>query len=145
MQNTYSIHPEFSLLCKRLSGHVTHEQLTELGQRAFSDARYEKSMRVFEDLRNLETVDFDYNRVRSLGQSVAKRFTGYSVVIRTAHYAPGDLAFGIARMFQTILSDSQNLDIGVFRDFDEAVDFLGLPEEARAMLRTGEPEMAGFF
>jgi hypothetical protein len=50
----------------------------------------------------------------------------------------------MARMLQTLLSDSDVLSIGVFREFDEAMDFLGIPDEARAMLRSGEPEVAGF-
>lgn len=127
---------------KRFGADLTHTQLLDLGQRALSDPHYDISMSVFEDLRHLKTVDFDYDRVRCLGTGVALHFAGSPVTVKAAHYAPGDLAFGMARMFQTVFSEIENLDFAVFRDFDAAMAFLDLPPQARALLESGAPGSA---
>jgi len=47
---------------------------------------------------------------------------------RFAIVAPGDLAFGLGRMFQTLrsLETNSRKQVGVFRTLEEAMSFLGL-------------------
>lgn len=145
MLNTYSILPEYGLLWKRYFGNVTQQQLADLGQQVMSDRRYDRTMSVFDDMRGLKTLDIDYNHISALSRDVRGGFGDCPAPVKFAICAPGDLAYGLGRMFQTLMSDFDKLDIGVFRDIDETLDFLDIPDTKRPMLRCGDPEMAEFF
>ena len=145
MLHSYSILPEYGLLWKRFRGHITRQQLAELDQQVSSDIRNDRTMSVLNDLRGVQNLDFDYNHISVLGREMRGSFADCPGVVKFAICAPGDLAFGLGRMFQTLMSDFEKLDIGVFRDVDETLDFLGIPATKRPMLRCGDPEMAEFF
>ncbi len=70
-------------------------------------------------------------------QRLAYRLKGYyevrALTSRTAVYAPGDVVYGMSRMYQSIAEGESPWELGVFRTLPEAMSFVGLaPDTAGA-------------
>ena len=145
MLNSYSILPEYGLLWKRHRGNITRQYLANLNQLVNADKRYCRTMTVFEDLRGVRILEVDYDYVSIFGRELCDYYGDCPATVKFGICAPGDLAFGLGRMFQTLVSDFGKLDVGVFREVGETLDFLEVPEAARTRLQDGDQEMGRFF
>ena len=127
MPVTYKIHPDCNLICKTLSGNVTLAELTTLLPAVLADPDLRRGMDTFVSLEDVTDFDFGY---RGMAQFCA-RVIGLNgtgpATNRRAVYAPGDLAFGMARMYQTLFNDTSSIDVQVFRDLEGACRHLGKP------------------
>lgn len=79
-------------------------QLSDLSQADFSSITMEGVQRMAKFVQEFKSNHPDTN-------------------FKTAVYAPTDLPFGLARMYAALVERSPNL-VAVFRDFDQAVEWL---------------------
>ena len=116
--------------------------MADLMQFVCADQHFDASMNIFDNLQDLAGIDTDYSRVAAVGSSLRSLYFRSPHVVKMGVFAPGDLAFGMSRMLQTLMSDFDRIDIGVFRRLDDAMHFLDVPEAVRSDLVYQEQKTA---
>ncbi|MBS0125808.1 hypothetical protein [Thetidibacter halocola] len=84
-----------------------------------------------------------YEDVRNLGMRLESHYAVRTERSRTAFYCPGDIAFGMSRMYKSIVETKVPFQITVVRSVDEALRFVGIDPErpgARALLGPRSPD-----
>ena len=79
------------------------------------------------DVKSIDLKSFE--NVRNLA-NVAAKMDNKSSSSKFAIVAPGDVAFGLGRVFQTYRNTAEGgtKEVGVFRSSEEAYAFLGIKE-----------------
>ncbi len=119
----YCIHPEENLVCQRLSGRVSTDDIRRMIAASHRDPDFRPGMDVFNDLSQVTSTDFGYNQMGALCSDVAAAYC--DTPTRCLIYAPGDFAFGMSRMYATMMENADCLDIRIVRSLEEAA---GVPD-----------------
>jgi len=98
------------------SGVFTPADALAHGQKLLKEPEFEPSFSQFIDLTQVTEWKLDASELRS-----AARMTIFSPHSRRAIWAPSDLAFGYARMFEMLRDFAGETGIRVFRNRDEAM------------------------
>jgi len=119
MPATYTIDVARGLVVTRLWGRLTDEDLIDHQQRLRTDREFDPGFRQFADFSDVEETTIAPEVIRELA-----RTNPWGAGARRAMFAPSDLLFGLARMFEML--DEQLDEVRVFRNADEARAWLGL-------------------
>jgi hypothetical protein len=117
---TYTIDPRNRLVQSHASGLVTAEDFLEHGKRLAEDPAFDPSFDQILDLREATQVELPTPALK--GMASLRLFTAGS---RRALVASRDLAFGLARMYESLRADAPE-SIKAFRTMEEARAWLGL-------------------
>ena len=120
MPASYRIDLERRIILSTASGTLTDEDLRSHQRDVLADPHFESTLNQLWDLR--EVVQIETSNA-TLGELARAR--SYAAETKRALVAPRDVQFGMARMFQ-ILHDQAPEDLRVFRNLEEARDWLGL-------------------
>lgn len=125
MPMTYRIDQDSQLVRIKGQGLVTDDQMVACIAALREDPGLRPDMNTLSDMRNID-VGFTSNGVmemlRVMEQSSDRRSTAKAAIVATS-----DVAFGMARMFQTHSAiQDQDPKFRIFRDMDEACEWLGL-------------------
>ena len=101
-------------------GVVTDHEVLAHQDRLRNDPDFEPSLWQFIDFTHATRIDLSVKTIQLLAQR--NPFGKHS---RRAFYAPDDILYGLARMFQ-ILTDHHKDELNVYRDISEARKFLNL-------------------
>lgn len=127
MPINYRIDHEKRLVLARAYGKLTYEEVFAYQHEAWSgkDMIGYNELFDFSDVSGFEVPSGE--RVQSLATLAASMDPG-STQSRLAIVAPGDLAYGIGRMFQTYrgLESAGTKEVGVFRILGDALEFLDI-------------------
>jgi hypothetical protein len=102
------------------------------------DPQFRADMREFLDLRGVTKLEIAGSTVRALA-----RLNPFGAGARRALLVGSDVAFGMARMYQTFRDTSPD-ELEVFRDLDPALEWLELTQDAaviRAALAALHPSI----
>jgi len=120
---TFSIDLEIRLIRLEGSGRVTDEDMLECVKAMRSDSRLEPDMNTLSDMRGIE-VGFTSQGVRRLvdvmRMTAEKRKAAKAAIVVSA-----DVAFGMGRMLEILSDERVEPRFRIFRDFDEAREWLG--------------------
>lgn len=130
----YSIDPEYDLLWNRLLVEVRVEEIRDLAEKFRYDPGFHMELSVLTDLRTLERDAVVYLGLCAIAAEMADYCRIYSRPIKYAFISFTQLGHGMARMFQTFLSVSDQIDVGLLEYLDAAAGFPGLPDNPREML-----------
>ncbi|HKJ24948.1 MAG TPA: STAS/SEC14 domain-containing protein [Myxococcota bacterium] len=121
-----------NLVKARIQGPIDPDGLIEYLTSLEQDARLRPGYRAWFDLSEADPGDLGAGFVRRAAD-VAQRFDERAGGIRIAVLAPGDLVFGLARMY-SMMVDTLQREVRVFRDAAEARAWLCVaePEDGRA-------------
>lgn len=122
----YSTWCDPGLLVTQYRGHMRPDDVLGTLLRYLEDPDFDPAHAHLVDLQQTTELDFDFGRMMRLVSRLEPYYARRSEGARTAILAPRDVAFGIARMYQSLLGDRPQFEIGVFRDRDAAAAFLGL-------------------
>ena len=100
------------------SGRITGRDLVEYYHRLRAHPDFRSSLNEIFDATQVDTIDLTADDVRRLS-SVTEEFTRRGVPVKVAIIAPGDLEFGMSRMYEMLQSQSINV-LKVFRERDAA-------------------------
>lgn len=75
-------------------------------------------------LAEVDEIDMDFRSILGVSARMQRLYAGLAPRTRLAIYAPGDLAFGMARMFQSAAALGAALEVGVFREREDAQGWL---------------------
>lgn len=138
MPVNYRILPEFNLVLVHFQGEVGAQEHIDSFRKYTDEPQFDGRQHILLDLSECR---FDTTYFREM-QQLAYLLKGYYQVrahtSKTAVWAPGDVVFGMSRMYQAISEGDSPWELGIFRTKVEALEFLGFaqdsPQEA-AMLR----------
>ena len=125
MAVTVFIHPELNLLHSRYSGVVTGADIRGNMKKIRQHPDFKPGLKRLVDLTAASAFDYNVSEAVTLSEEVGQHYSGDENV-RCAYLAPTSLQFGMARMFESLLSEHAPMDIGVFRDQEGARQFLGV-------------------
>ncbi|WP_417523959.1 hypothetical protein [Marinovum sp.] len=128
MSYTYAFDETERLFLLRLQGRVTASGMAEMMTALAEEPRRRPDQDVFCDLSGLESLDLSFTQVMSTTRSRAS-FYEQSTAARVAVWAPGDVAFGMARMYLTMLQGYDGITADVFRQRADAAAHLGRGED----------------
>lgn len=92
-----------------------------------SDPDFDPSFSQLFDFTHVTKFDIGMDDIRTLAQK-----TIFSRQSRRAFVVRGDLAYGLARMFEIFRESFGERGIGVFRDLDDALDWVLLKRQKSA-------------
>lgn len=128
----YRIWPEFGAMAVRVQGDVTAEELWALHHRIVDDARFRPDLNLLVDLEEAGTLELTAEDVRRLAS--ADPFASRS---RRAFVAAEDgaVGYGLARVYAASTEHGgENVRVS-FDHLEEALAWLGLPEELALAVR----------
>lgn len=132
----YLIYPEYRLVHVRGRGVLTAEAVIQHLEALAADPHYVAPMRKLIDYRNVDMSGFDFNAVRRVAaakEALEVRFQGE----RNAFIVGSDLTFGLSRQHQSLMNDTE-VQVGVFRNFEDAAQWLELPVPESVLLAAWE-------
>ncbi|WP_146584977.1 hypothetical protein [Puniceibacterium confluentis] len=140
MPVSYAIRPELGVMVALFHGSVTVEHIRDAfmdyQQHPDFDGRYSVLM----DQAECSFPVGCYDDYRQLAYRLRPHYAARHPSSRTAFFAPGDIAYGMSRMYKAIAEESAGFSIEVFRTAGEALRFVGvdpLAHGAATLLRPG--------
>ena len=115
----YKIDKERRLVLSTIYGVVTLADGLTHQEKLRNDPDFDPSFSQLMDYTNAVKFDFSTDDVRMFAQH-----TVFSTDSRRAMLVSGDLAFGLARMFETLRESLGEKGIRVFRNLEEALDWV---------------------
>jgi hypothetical protein len=119
---SYLIDVANRLVVSRVWGVVAAETFIAHARGLAADSRFEPSFRQIADLREIARAELSAEDVRQIAEA-----NPFGPGARRAVVVGADVIFGLARMYEQLADQSPD-QFRVFRDYDEAVRWLGLPE-----------------
>lgn len=113
------------LVFLRYDGIVTRDDVLTVSRESTGDPAFEVGFDELVDFSAMTGSKVSADDVRALIEAVSQSLDGHGRTWRVAVAAPNDVAFGFARMFELLRSDSPE-EVHVFRSLDEACAFMGL-------------------
>ena len=131
MPTFYKIDTERKFVLTTGSGFVTKQDVFTLQDQMSSDPEFDPSFSQVADFAQLTGTDVGMADVRTFAQRDV-----FSIQSRRAIIVKGDVAFGFAKIFELYRHLSGASGIRVFRNPDEAFDWILLPDAASTSCQT---------
>jgi hypothetical protein len=117
------IHPARRVIYMRLAGSVSPEDILQQRQHASQDPRFDATFDVLVDLREADLSNLSGQTIASLASTSMLRRS-----VRRVFIADSDVAFGVARMYETWTATAHvGEPLTIVRTIEEALQSLGLP------------------
>ncbi len=115
----FKIDKEHRLVLSTVSGVVTIADALAHRENLRRHPDFDPSFSQLVDLSNVTKIEFSHEDVERFAQD-----TIFSLNSRRAALAIGDHAYGLARMFETLREFKGEQGVRVFRNLDEALDWV---------------------
>lgn len=134
------------LVYARWWGHMTSQARRENFQNYLNDAHYKPGRAELIDLSGIQSSDFDFERAKSVIHQIKEAGPPRDLPTQRVLWAPGDVPYGCARMFQAVAEVMHNGQVEVYRDEFQALQALSMPfDQIHEMLAEGDfiPQSVG--
>ena len=125
MPADYTIDTQRRLVTTTASGVLTMADVLAYGNTLLKDPEFDPNFSQFLDFSQVSEWKLDAAEMHSMAQ-----FTVFSPHSRRAIWAPSDLSFGLARMFEMLRDFAGETGIRVFRNRDDAMAWIFLKNSA---------------
>ncbi|MBN1163735.1 MAG: hypothetical protein JXB45_04100 [Candidatus Krumholzibacteriota bacterium] len=125
----YTIIKDRGLIVSIHTGSVPDKEFIDSYTKLFSDPEFDLGYNLLIDLRQAESVNRSSAALHTIASMVKARYQGSKQQPKTAIIASSDLSYGLSRMYQAY-SDAVSGESSVFRNLDEALEWLGVPTGA---------------
>jgi hypothetical protein len=126
MSVSVRIQRQACLVCTRFSGRVTDDDVRQQIKLIAEGAPYDGKYFAITDFTHVERFDVTTEMIRSVASQPSPLASAKRVIV-----APGDVQYGVSRMFQALSHDTRP-DITVVRSMAEACTLLNISPEALA-------------
>ena len=106
------------------SGRVAAEEMLQNVKRLSTDSDFDSAFSELIDLHECSGTDATVQHLRYF----AEEDDPFSPNARRAVFAPSQLSFGMARMYESLLGEAEAANFAVFRTMEEACQWLGLEQ-----------------
>lgn len=127
MPITYQLKPDERLVILSHVGAVSDNEFLSFYKALYEDTRFDKSFNLFVDLRLTESSARSPSALQDFADFMRQQFVNNTARPKVAVVAPGDISFGLARMYEAF-SDAAHWEFEVFRSADTALAWLDLAE-----------------
>jgi len=124
----FDFKPEHNLVVCRQVGTVEDEEFMSSYRSLFEGGRFDPSMDLVVDLRLADSSRRSQEAIREFAAYLKEWMRKTDKKSRVVVIAPKDVSFGLARMYEAY-AESAHRDFTVFREADEALEWLGIPED----------------
>ncbi|MCR8827383.1 hypothetical protein [Pseudosulfitobacter koreensis] len=131
--------PQHSLVWFRFWGDLNRLEINTLMSTYWHAPGYDPAFAVLQDFRGTDTNDLTHSELVLMAEKLKALRQKLGISMRLALLAPGDLGFGMGRMFVTLLGNAPLVTASAFRDLEGVGAFLNLTPEARALI--GSPDV----
>lgn len=128
MAGTFRFFADRPLVYMKFSGETYCEECVEAQKVIKATPGWSPNVGCLIDYSELTHFRSGYTGLQQVSAEMAASGLFDDGVMPLVYFAPTDLAFGVARMAQQILSPQLSFDIHVFREEAPALAFLGQPE-----------------
>lgn len=128
MAVTYQIRPEWNFVRVKLRGNVTAQEHVQAFVSYTQEPDFDARQHVLMDLDGFDFPNIFFQDLVALSKDLHDYYTIRDVSSRTSIYAPGDAAYGMSRMYQTLSDGMVPQKTGVFRSVQDAMRFIDLRE-----------------
>jgi hypothetical protein len=111
-------------------GRVTDEELLTTYKTIYSDPRMDVSFDKLVDLRRTDSTPRSSDALRALVEIVGVKTQENEVRPKVAVIAPGNLSYGMSRVYEAFSIDASDETVAVFREADAALAWLRAPDNA---------------
>ncbi len=118
----FTIIQEKGYYLSKFIGKVTDKELLESYKNFFMDGGWIPGLNELADLSDLDSTELTSQGLEKLSDFIENKCKSFNVRPKSAVFAPRDLEFGLARMYEAranIFEDNR-----VFRDKQEAINWL---------------------
>ncbi|WP_323780225.1 hypothetical protein [Thalassovita sp.] len=110
-----------------MNGRITDAEMMERYSSFYQSERWKPGQNALTDASNADFSELTPEGLREFSRYLDALFREHGVSgKKSALYCPGDLQFGVARMY-SVFADRSPQTAKVFRDYDEAVAWLRNP------------------
>ncbi|MGY3437112.1 MULTISPECIES: hypothetical protein [unclassified Marinovum] len=120
--------PRHQLAIIRVSGTVSTDTCTEVFSKLVEFNPETASKKVFYDMSGVEKFELDFDDLHDL-VALRRDYYGADQVTQISIWAMQDLAFGMSRMYSSLLGQFKSIEVDVFRDLTLAAEYLDVPIE----------------
>jgi len=106
-----------------VKGVIDINELVKYLEDIYSSADFDTNIDVFWDLRLADFSSVTVEEIHSFMSFVGEHW-GKEGKAKAAIVAPDDLGFGLSRMYEMLMDSETSSDIRVFRDFDQAKEWI---------------------
>jgi len=119
-----------------LSGKVGLPDLLDRHKRYGGDPGFQPGVDELFDIRGATEIDLTFTQMRTLRHKKKAYYAQAPHKVRCAIIAPGDVQFGMGRMYATLADLAGDQNVEVFRKADLAMAFLGISDSDLAQQLT---------
>ena len=124
MKITFQIFPEENYFISKYTGQITPEYLLESWKEFIKYSAWKPGLYEITDLSSADVTKLDGNTLATLSSYINSVYEAHAISeIKVAVYAPRDLPFGMARMYEAYANESTEL-VKVFRDKQKAIEWI---------------------
>ena len=124
----FDFKPEHKLVVCRQVGAVEDEEFISSYRSLFEGGRFDPPMDLVVDLRLADSSRRSQDAIRDFAEYLKEWMRNTDKKSRIVVIAPQDVSFGLARMYEAY-AESAHVDFTVFREADEALEWLGVPAD----------------
>ncbi|MFD0981697.1 hypothetical protein [Tropicimonas aquimaris] len=128
----HRIFEDLRLIAIRYDGHVTLEEHRALEMSIVGDPAFRVDLLRLSDCSRLTETDLGLTDFMPFLDRLQARAAGMEGRARWALFAPTDLSFGMAHIWQSLLETCPAFDVRIFADVREILDFLDLDRPGMA-------------
>lgn len=126
----FTIRPDFEVMVALFHGVVSVNDIRHAFKEYQRDPAFDGRYCVLMDLAYCSFPDDHFDDYRQLAHSLRPHYATRDAQSRTSFFAPGDVAYGMSRMYQSIAEGKAGYSIEVFRTAKEALRFARIDPEA---------------
>ena len=128
MPITYQVLKGHDLNYVRHFGRVSSSDITDTFSKYAADLDFRPMDDQLADLSEVTEIDIDFDQMRNVLRNVNTVYQPFPTPTRISFYAPSDLTFGMARMFQQLAEQQEGANAFVSRTQAEALACLDRPQ-----------------
>lgn len=112
----------------RVTGTVSTDTCADVFSKLVEFNPNTASKKVFYDMSGVDKFELDFDDLHDL-VALRRDYYGADQVTRISIWAMRDLAFGMSRMYSSLLGQFKSIEVDVFRDLTLAAAYLNVPIE----------------
>lgn len=138
----HAVHPEFNIVLVVFRGLVTAQENVDAVREYRSGPRYDPMHHVLMDLAECRFPDDFFAQMREMSERLRHHYVARDPRSVTSIYAPGNVAYGMGRLYKTSVNPNAPYRVEVFRTQAEALRFADLDpdvQRVQGLLRPAGP------
>jgi hypothetical protein len=122
----FRISPDLDLVYTAWWGDVSIAEWRQVFSRYLKDPHYRPGRTELTDLSGVGRIDATFNSIWSALNMVNAQLPGEAARTQTLLVTPGEVAFGLARMYQTLAENANGIKVEIYRTPEAALRALNL-------------------